>query len=90
MMGCSYDPTPHTIYPSPQDLWMEENGFSSVKVDYHYIGSTCHSCGVIMVGNKHAKAFLLLHLSTCAVKARAEIPEKTEEECKAFPRTVYS
>lgn len=89
-MGCSYDPMPSTVYPSPRELWMEENGFSDVKIDYHVIGSSCHYCGVLMTGGRYGTAFLTLHLPNCTVSPRDEIPQKTEEECKAFPRTVYT
>lgn len=88
-MGCSYDPAPSTIYPSPAELWMEENGFSENKVDYHVVGSHCHECGVLLQGGRYGYKFLALHAPLCPVKPRAMIPEKSEDECKEHPRTIW-
>lgn len=89
-MGCSYDPTPYTVIPSPQDMWMTDNGFSAITVDmYHHVGSYCHDCGQILKGNKQGRKFLFLHLPVCPIKPREEVPQKTEEQCREFAYTAY-
>jgi hypothetical protein len=93
-MGCSYDPVPHTIYPSPVELWMEENGFSEIRLEASrgasQVLSTCHYCGQVLAGSRYGQKFLAKHILRCPERTnRHEIPEKTESECKQHPRVVY-
>lgn len=88
-MGCSYDPVQMTIYPSPAELWMEENHFSEISRDGLTTISCCNECGQILSGSRYGYRFLQLHVNHCPIAPRGEVPQKTEEQCKEYPRIVY-
>lgn len=85
-MGCSYDPMPYTYIPSPAEQWMTDNHFAEGpgrRTSY------CTDCGVVLLGDRYGNRYLISHVTSCPVAPRHEIPQKTEEELKAFKQTRY-